>query len=91
MQHRLHPDAVSAGPQTDSEEVAVSVVVPVYNAERVIPRLMASLRAQDYRRDRVEVILVERVLVGADRENPLTVQWILYLRGYPRNAQLRDL
>lgn len=37
----------------------VSVIVPVYNAERALPRLMASLRRQDYPRSRVEIILVD--------------------------------
>jgi len=35
------------------------VIVPVFNAERVLPRLMASLRSQTYPRDRVEVLLVD--------------------------------
>jgi glycosyltransferase involved in cell wall biosynthesis len=37
----------------------VSVIVPVYNAAGALPRLVASLRAQDYPRDRFEIILVD--------------------------------
>jgi len=37
----------------------VTIIVPVYNAERALGRLMASLRTQDYPRDRVEIILVD--------------------------------
>ena len=37
----------------------VSVIVPVFNAARTLPRLMTSLRAQEYPRERVEVILVD--------------------------------
>jgi len=37
----------------------VSVVVPVYNAERELVRLMNSLRAQSYPADRIEVLLVD--------------------------------
>ena len=37
----------------------VSVIVPVYNAEHGLPRLIASLRRQDYPRDRVELLLVD--------------------------------
>lgn len=37
----------------------VSVIVPVHNAERTLPRLMASLRAQSYPRERVEILLVD--------------------------------
>lgn len=36
-----------------------SVIVPVYNAADALPRLVASLRAQDYPRDRFEIILVD--------------------------------
>jgi len=38
---------------------SVSVIVPVHNAERTLPRLMASLRAQSYPRERVEILLVD--------------------------------
>jgi len=37
----------------------VSVIVPVFNAERALPRLMDSLRAQTYPRDCIEIILVD--------------------------------
>ena len=37
----------------------VSVVVPVFNAAHCLPRLMESLYAQEYPRDRMEVILVD--------------------------------
>ncbi len=37
----------------------VSVITPVYNAAAALPRLMASLRAQEYPRERVEIILVD--------------------------------
>lgn len=37
----------------------VSIIVPVYNAERALPRLMASLRAQEYPRELMEVLLVD--------------------------------
>lgn len=37
----------------------VSVIVPVFNAERGLPRLMRSLRGQDYPCERVEIILVD--------------------------------
>ena len=37
----------------------VSVIVPVYNAAGALPRLIASLGAQDYPRDRFEIILVD--------------------------------
>jgi GT2 family glycosyltransferase len=38
---------------------SVSVIVPVYNAVRALPRLAASLWAQDYPRDRTEIIFVD--------------------------------
>jgi len=37
----------------------VSVIVPVYNAERALPRLMDSLRRQRYPSERVEIVLVD--------------------------------
>lgn len=37
----------------------VSVIVPVYNAADALPRLVTSLREQDYPRDRFEIILVD--------------------------------
>lgn len=37
----------------------VSVIVPVYNAAEALPRLVGSLRAQDYPRDRFEILLVD--------------------------------
>ena len=37
----------------------VSVIVPVCNAERALPRLMASLRVQEYPRELTEVLLVD--------------------------------
>jgi len=37
----------------------VSVIVPVYNAARELPRLVASLRAQSYPADRVQTIMVD--------------------------------
>ena len=43
----------------DMAQLSVSVIVPVYNAEKALPRLMASLRGQSYPRDRVEIILVD--------------------------------
>ena len=38
---------------------AVSVITPVYNGARSLPRLMRSLRAQDYPGDRVEILMVD--------------------------------
>ena len=40
-------------------EPSVSVIVPVYNAERALPRLILSLKGQDYPADRVEFLLVD--------------------------------
>lgn len=41
------------------EHPFVSVIVPVHNAEQALRRLMASLRAQDYPRERIELLLVD--------------------------------
>jgi len=46
----------------------VSVIVPVYNAERALPRLVESLRRQTYPRDRVELILVDNNSTDRSRE-----------------------
>jgi len=37
----------------------VSVIVPVYNAERTLGRLMASLRRQSYPQGRIEILLID--------------------------------
>ncbi|MCS7366553.1 MAG: glycosyltransferase, partial [archaeon YNP-WB-062] len=37
----------------------VSIIVPVKNGERVLPRLMNSLLSLDYPKDKMEIILVE--------------------------------
>ena len=44
---------------TGDSHPRVSVIVPVHNAERALPRLMASLRRQDYPGDLIEIILVD--------------------------------
>lgn len=49
-------------------EPRVSIIVPVYNAERALPRLMASLRAQSYPRWRVQVLMVDNGSTDASRE-----------------------
>jgi len=38
---------------------SVSIVSPVFNAERALPRLMRSLRAQTYPAERVQILLVD--------------------------------
>ena len=57
-----------------NREARVSVIVPVHNSERALPRLMASLRAQSFPRDRFEVILVD---------NRSTDRSAQVMRGYP--------
>jgi glycosyltransferase involved in cell wall biosynthesis len=42
-----------------SERPFVSVIVPVFNAASALPRLLNSLRAQEYPRDRFEVLCVD--------------------------------
>jgi glycosyltransferase involved in cell wall biosynthesis len=49
-------------------EPFVSVIVPVYNAEAALPRLMASLRAQSYPKDRVEFLMVDNGSTDRSRE-----------------------
>jgi GT2 family glycosyltransferase len=49
-------------------EPFVSVIVPVHNAEKALPRLMASLRAQRYPRERFEMILVDNRSTDRSRE-----------------------
>jgi GT2 family glycosyltransferase len=49
-------------------EPFASVIVPVHNAERALPRLMASLRAQRFRRERFEMILVDNRSTDRSRE-----------------------
>jgi glycosyltransferase involved in cell wall biosynthesis len=49
-------------------EPFVSVIVPVHNAERALPRLIASLRAQRFRRERFEMILVDNRSTDRSRE-----------------------
>ena len=47
---------------------SVSVIVPVYNAEGALPRLMASLRAQEYAGELAEIILVDNKSTDRSRE-----------------------
>jgi glycosyltransferase involved in cell wall biosynthesis len=49
-------------------EPFVSVIVPVYNAEAALPRLMASLRAQSYPKGRVEFLMVDNGSSDRSRE-----------------------
>lgn len=42
-----------------NEQIKVSVIVPIYNGEADLPDLIACLKAQTYRRDRVEYLLVD--------------------------------
>jgi len=46
----------------------VSVIVPVYNAENFLPRLIASLRAQTYPRKLVEIIMVDNLSTDRSAE-----------------------
>jgi glycosyltransferase involved in cell wall biosynthesis len=49
-------------------EPFVSVIVPVYNAEKALPRLVASLRAQTYPKDSIELIMVDNGSTDRSRE-----------------------
>jgi glycosyltransferase involved in cell wall biosynthesis len=49
-------------------EPFVSVIVPVYNAASALPRLMASLRAQSYPKDRIEFLMVDNGSTDGSRE-----------------------
>lgn len=42
-----------------TDQPLVSVIVPVFNAADALPRLLTSLRAQDYPRDRFEILCVD--------------------------------
>ena len=46
----------------------VSVVSPVYNAEKSLEKLIASLKAQSYPRERMEIILVDNDSSDASRD-----------------------
>ena len=50
------------------DEPFVSVIVPVHNAETALPRLVASLRAQNFPRERFEMILVDNRSTDRSRE-----------------------
>jgi glycosyltransferase involved in cell wall biosynthesis len=45
--------------QLDRFDKFVSVIVPVYNGERTLPRCLASLVGQDYPLDRFEILVVD--------------------------------
>lgn len=47
---------------------SVSVIVPVYNGQRSVPRLMHSLRRQEYPKDRVQILLVDNNSTDRSRE-----------------------
>lgn len=75
---------------------SVSVIVPVFNAERSLPRLMRSLRNQDYPRDRVEIILVDNnstdrsaEVIGRDAGATAISQTEWQTPGATRNAGIR--
>ena len=53
---------------------SVSVIVPAHNAEKGLSRLMASLRAQSYPSDRIEILLVD---------NKSTDRTIEVIAGFP--------
>jgi len=61
-------------------EPKVSVIVPVYNGARSLPRLMASLRGQSYAKERVEIFMVD---------NNSTDRSLDVLRGFPEVTALR--
>jgi GT2 family glycosyltransferase len=65
---------------TRHEYPSVSVIAPVFNAERGLPRLMESLRRQDYPRERVEVLLVDNNSTDRSAE---------VIGGYPEATPLR--
>jgi len=56
----------------------VSVIVPVKNGERVLPRLVNSLLSLDYPKDRMEIILVE----DGSRDNSYNI-CLEYAKKYP--------
>ena len=41
-----------------AKQLAVSIIVPVYNQEKYIGRCLRSLLAQDFDKDRFEVIVI---------------------------------
>ena len=57
----------------------VSVIIPVYNAERALPRLMRSLRAQTYPTNRLEILMIDNA--SSDRS-------VEVIRGYPEVTAL---
>jgi len=56
----------------------VSIIVPVKNGEKVLPRLMNSLLSLDYPKDRIEIILVE----DGSRDNSYNI-CLEYAKRYP--------
>ena len=47
---------------------SVSVIVPAFNAERALPRLIESLRAQTYPHDKTQIIVVDNNSTDRSRE-----------------------
>ena len=75
----------------------VSVIAPVYNAERALSRLVESLRAQSYPADRVEVLLVDNGSTDRSWEMIQAYPDVRGLRetrlqtpGAPRNLGMRE-
>jgi len=55
----LFPSHEPTPPEDAGDWPAVSVVIPVLNGETVLPRCLESLRALDYPRDRLEIIVAD--------------------------------
>ena len=47
------------GPEPNSRHKFISVVIPGYNEEKYLPNCLASLKEQDYPKERFEVIVVD--------------------------------
>ena len=50
-------------------EPSLSIIIPTYNSEKKLPVCLSSIAAQDYSKDKVEVIIVD----GGSSDNTLTI------------------
>ena len=68
-----------------TEEILISVIIPVYNAEKYINKCINSILAQDFRKS-IELIIVDDASTDKSVEE-IRKHKISFLKIYERNAR----